>query len=401
MTDDRFPRDWVIVAGGFHDTGAMDRANAALARHLLERGARVHLVGHDIDDRFTQHPNADCHVVPRPRAAAPLAESLLSRRGIAVASEVTAVCPDARIVVNGGNCPWPDINWVHAVHAGWPVVDDGAPAWVKVKHRAVKALARRQERTALGAARTIITNSHATRQALLEAGLVDTPSSVHVVYLGSDPTWGSPDARERASARALYQIPAHQPVVAYVGTLGFDLNKGFDVLWSAWERLAQSGTWNATLLAAGDGGRLPFWRRAAERAGLEERVKFLGQTSRVRDLLAAADLLVSPVRYEAYGLNVHEALCRGAAVMVTSTAGVVERFDHDLEPSLLPSCVTAELLQARLRDWSADVEGWRTRARSTAVRLRARSWDDMARDVVAAALQTADAHAADGASRAL
>ena len=91
VTDDRFPRDWVIVAGGFHDTGAMDRANAALARHLLERGARVHLVGHDIDDRFTQHPNADCHVVPRPRAAAPLAESLLSRRGIAVASEVTAV----------------------------------------------------------------------------------------------------------------------------------------------------------------------------------------------------------------------------------------------------------------------------------------------------------------------
>ena len=231
------------------------------------------------------------------------------------------------------------------MHAAWPVVDDGAPAWVKVKHRAVKALARRQERTALGAARTIITNSHATRQALLEAGLVDTPSSVHAVYLGSDPSWGSPDARERASARALYQIPARQPVVAFVGTLGFDLNKGFDVLWSAWERLAQSGTWNATLLAAGDGGRLPFWRRAAERAGLEERVKFLGQTSRVRDLLAAADLLVSPVRYEAYGLNVHEALCRGAAVMVTCTAGVVERFDHDLEPSLLPSRVTAELLR--------------------------------------------------------
>ena len=60
-------------------------------------------------------------------------------------------------------------------------------------------------------------------------------------------------------------------------------------------------------------------------------------------LLAAADLLVSPVRYEAYGLNVHEALCRGAAVMVTRTAGVVERFDHDLEPSLLPSRVTAAI----------------------------------------------------------
>ena len=29
--------------------------------------------------------------------------------------------PLARVVVNGGNCAWPDINWVHAVHAAWPV----------------------------------------------------------------------------------------------------------------------------------------------------------------------------------------------------------------------------------------------------------------------------------------
>ena len=34
--------DWVIVAGGFHDLGAMDRANAALARYLIEaRGPRA------------------------------------------------------------------------------------------------------------------------------------------------------------------------------------------------------------------------------------------------------------------------------------------------------------------------------------------------------------------------
>ena len=353
MTHDRFPREWVIVAGGFHDTGAMDRANAALASHLLERGARVHLVGHEIDARFTEHGHARCHVVPRPRAAAPLAESLLSRRGLAVATAITAVSSDARVVVNGGNCPWPDINWVHAVHARWPVVDDGAPAWVKVKHRAVKALARRQERAALRVARTVITNSNASRHALLDSGLVDDPSKVRVLYLGSDRSWASADAKERLAARAAFQIPADPPVVAYVGTLGFDLNKGFDVLWSAWDRLAASGTWNATLLAAGDGARLPFWRRAAERAGLDGRVKFLGQTPRVREVLAAADLLVSPVRYEAYGLNVHEALCRGAAVMVTRTAGVTERFGDDLDASLLPPAVTGELLEARLREWSA------------------------------------------------
>ena len=401
MIRDQFPRDWVIVAGGFHDMGAMDRANAALAAHLLDRGGRVHLVGHDIDSRFTQHAHARCHVVPRPRAAAPLAESLLSRRGVAVAAEVTAASPEARVVVNGGNCAWPDINWVHAVHAVWPVVDDGAPAWVKVKHRAVKALVRRQERAALRIARTVVTNSRSTQQALLAAGLVPDASRVHAVYLGSDPSWARAGVNERVAARSTYQIPADCAAVAYVGTLGFDLNKGFDVLWSAWERLASSGNWKAMLLVAGEGGRLPFWQRAAERAGLADRVKFLGQTSRLREVLAATDLLVSPVRYEAYGLNVHEALCRGAAVMVTRTAGVVERFDAELERSLLPPRVTCEALDKRLLDWASDVDGWRARAQSTAVKLRARSWDDVARDVVAVSLQDVAARAADPASPAV
>jgi glycosyltransferase involved in cell wall biosynthesis len=331
--------------------------------------------------------------VPRPAAAAPLAESLLSRRGFTVANEVTAVCKHARVVVNGGNCPWPDVNWVHAVHAAWPIVDDGAPAWIRVKHRAVKALARRQERAALRVARTIIANSFATRRVLLDTGLVQSPLRIATVYLGSDPSWGSGDAGERAAARALFELSGDRPVVAYVGTLGFDLNKGFDVLWDAWERLARSTSWEATLLVAGGGGRLPFWQRATERAGLAARVKFLGQTTRVRELLAAADLLVSPVRYEAYGLNVHEALCRGAAVMVTRSAGIVERFDSALESSLLPPAITGEVLESRLRDWSEDVHGWRTRAQSTAAKLRARSWDDMARDVVDAAMRSTGAHA--------
>lgn len=395
---DGCPKDWVIVAGGFHDHGAMDRANAALAAHLLQRGARLHLVGHEIDDRFRRDPLVQCDEVPRPRAASPIAESLLSRRGLSVAARVTAASPQARVVVNGGNCPWPDINWVHAVHAAWPVRDDGAPAWVKVKHRAVKALARRQERTALRAARVIIANSHATRQAIVRAASVE-PSRVHAVYLGSDSSWGPAGAAERAAARAAFSIRQDHRVVAFVGTLGFDLNKGFDVLWSAWQRLASGGRWDARLLVAGGGGRLPFWRREIARAGLGDRVQFLGATPRVREVLAAADLLVSPVRYEAYGLNVQEALCRGAAVMVTSTAGIVERFDDSLRQSVLPPDVTGDLLADRLCAWSADVEGWRRRAASTAGKLRARSWDEMASDIVALAAPAARATGAPAAPR--
>ena len=48
------PRDarqspWVLIAGGFHPRGGMDRANAALARYLGDREAQLYLVAHQVD----------------------------------------------------------------------------------------------------------------------------------------------------------------------------------------------------------------------------------------------------------------------------------------------------------------------------------------------------------------
>jgi glycosyltransferase involved in cell wall biosynthesis len=173
-----------------------------------------------------------------------------------------------------------------------------------------------------------------------------------------------------------------EPLVAFVGALGFDVNKGFDVLWDAWRRLSASTDWRAWLVVAGAGGRLPEWQRAAARQRTGARVRFLGQTTRVREVLAAADLLVSPVRYEAYGLNVHEALCRGAAVMVSSGAGIAERLAGQLDEALLPADLSGAALADRLRVWAGDVEGWRERASCAGARLQRRSWDDMAADIV-------------------
>src|SRR5687767_1614005 len=83
-------------------------------------------------------------------------------------------------------------------------------------------------------------------------------------------------------------------------------------------------------------------------------------------------------RYAAYGLNVHEALCRGMAVMVTRTAGVAERFDAAMTEALLPAQITPGDLAAKLAAWRGDVDGWRARTAATAARIRARTWDHMA-----------------------
>ena len=84
---------WVIVAGGFHEHGGMDRANAALAAYLLESGVPVHLVGHEIDLGFIEDPLATVHVVPRPRGLPGLAERLLARTGVRVARTAAARHP--------------------------------------------------------------------------------------------------------------------------------------------------------------------------------------------------------------------------------------------------------------------------------------------------------------------
>jgi glycosyltransferase involved in cell wall biosynthesis len=170
--------------------------------------------------------------------------------------------------------------------------------------------------------------------------------------------------------------------VAFVGALGADVNKGFDLLLDAWNVLSASGDWDARLVVAGGGSGVARWRTESARSNAGRSTQFLGFTPRIREVLAAADLLVSPVRYEAYGLNVHEALCCGVAVMVTRTAGVVERFDTAMAEALLPEAITATELAARLRAWREDMNGWRDRSASTAARIRSRSWEDMASEFV-------------------
>ena len=121
-----------------------------------------------------------------------------------------------------------------------------------------------------------------------------------------------------------------------MGALGYDDRKGFDVLFRAWERLCSRPDWDVDLLVAGSGPAAPAWHAKVKAAGLEHRIRLLGFTDQVKSVLAAADLLVSPVRYESYGLNVQEAICRGVPAMVSASAGVAEQYDAGFAPLLIP-----------------------------------------------------------------
>ena len=304
------PEPWIIICGGFHTRGGMDRSNFALAERLLEKGHHVHLVGHDISDSIAQRPGVTAIHVPRPAGSIVLGESRLARRGQEVASQVRTVHPNAIVVANGGNGFAPDINWVHYVHHASRFEDAGGPLSLKLKNRFAERVFRRHERQAIGSAKLVITNSFLTKRHVVELLGVDATRAV-TVYLGANSDWAPPTREERLASREWLQIPQEAPIVCFVGALGHDKRKGFDTLWKAWTTLAADPAWPAHLVVAGGGRQVEHWRRLA--AQISPRIHILGFTDRVRDLLAAADLLVSPARYEPFGLNVTEAICRERA----------------------------------------------------------------------------------------
>ncbi|HEX5724377.1 MAG TPA: glycosyltransferase family 4 protein, partial [Longimicrobiaceae bacterium] len=239
------------------------------------------------------------------------------------------------------------------------------------------------ERAAVRRARVVIANSRRTGRDAVER-LGAAPERVHAVYYGTDPErFRPPSPEERAAARAALGVEGDTSVAVFVGALG-DRRKGFDTLFRAWTevRSAKCEVRSApVLLVVGTGSELPAWRARAAAEGLGG-IRFLGFRGDVREVLRAADLLVSPTRYEAYGLAVQEALCCGLPALVSADAGVAERYPASLHPLLLADPDDAAELRDRLRDVLADPGRYRSAVLALSDELRAWSWDRMAARIV-------------------
>jgi glycosyltransferase involved in cell wall biosynthesis len=218
----------------------------------------------------------------------------------------------------------------------------------------------------------VVANSEQTRGVLIDRlGLA--PERVHTLYYGIDPTrFRPPTGLERAEARARLGWSGDRPVLAFVGALG-DRRKGLDTLLAAWRLLESGSSWDARLVIIG-AGLSPSRVREESRGSIE----FLGFRRDMPETLRACDALVSPTRYEAYGLNVHEALCCGLAALVSRSAGVAERYPAELAELLIPDPDDATDLAGRLLAWRGDRARLGPAILALSERLRAETWDQMA-----------------------
>jgi glycosyltransferase involved in cell wall biosynthesis len=358
-------RDWLVVTGGVRRAGGQDRANLELVRYLAQTGRhRVAVVANQLDPEVRSFPRTQVHEVRAPFGSNLLGERLLKNEARRIQSSLGR---GSVVLANGGNHPDARVNWVHSVHAAWSTRNEGAPAWRRALAGATKSYARRDERLALAHAELVIANSAKTADDL-RSRLGIPAERIEVIYFGAEPRRGPSPAG----------VARHR--IAFAGALGWDRNKGLDIALEAFALSLPRLDPRYRLLVAGWGASAP-WQRMAERLGLAERVEFLGFVGDLRALLSEVDLLISPVRYEAYGLAVHEALVEAVPVLVTANAGVAERM-RSVPGFLVPQEQTATGWSERMVELLANLAVARTHAEELAEQLGRRSWAEMAADLV-------------------
>jgi glycosyltransferase involved in cell wall biosynthesis len=219
----------------------------------------------------------------------------------------------AAVVTHGG--------WPHAVFA--PAVRSAGARLVNAIHDYLDA----RHWVNRWAARTrpdaIVTNSRYTAQ---PATVVFPGVPVEPVYL---PVAAPALDREAARRDVRAELGTPPDAIVILQASRLERWKGQAVHVDALARLKDIPGWVAWIAGgpqkAGEGEFLAELKAAVEKAGLADRVRFLGQRSDVPRLMAAADIYCQPnTGPEPFGLAFVEALYAGLPVVTSNFGGAVE-----------------------------------------------------------------------------
>lgn len=174
------------------------------------------------------------------------------------------------------------------------------------------AALRRSERTALQAARRVVTNSRTTAR-MLQADFGVAAARLTVALPGTEAAPFAP--LRRSGTLQLLSIGTLVP------------RKGHDLLISALAGLRQLD-WRLTIIGddTRDAATAAALRAAIAAAGLGERVTLAGAVPQaaLRDHFLAADIFVLASRYEGFGMVYSEAVAHGLPVLGTRAGAIPE-----------------------------------------------------------------------------
>ncbi len=149
---------------------------------------------------------------------------------------------------------------------------------------------------------------------------------------------------DAAGARARLGLPTEGPVIGLVARL--QRVKGADVLLDALRHMRTP----ARLVIVGDGPERAALELQARRAGLMERIAFLGMRGDIESILPAFDVFVLPSRAEGLPLALVEAQACGVRVVAADVGGAREaccprtaRLVAPEDPQALAAAIEAQL----------------------------------------------------------
>lgn len=186
----------------------------------------------------------------------------------------------------------------------------------------------------------------------------------------------TPPQRTTEEVRREIGVPPEAALLVTIARLA--PQKGLDLLLDGVSRLSASGV--QVLSVVGGDGPLAA-RLSADAAARQIPVRLLGRRGDVADLLAAADIVVVPSRWEGQPLIVQEALLARAAIVATDAGGTAEVGGDGvvLVPPDDPNALAEAI--ARLLADPAQLAALRERARHRGLALP--SADDALREVLA------------------
>lgn len=193
-------------------------------------------------------------------------------------------------------------------------------------------------------------------------------SIVRVVPNGADLPDPEREEVESRRWRERFLATPLKPLWVVAGRL--EEQKGHDVLFEALSTLVQNGL-DFTLVVAGEGSRRSWLESQALSLKLAPRVQFVGQVEDVGGLLAAADAVLMPSRWEGLPLVLLEALVRGRPVVATAVGGVADVVEDGVTGTLVPAGDAAALAAALEQLQRKADRAWRM-GRAGAERVRER-----------------------------
>jgi glycosyltransferase involved in cell wall biosynthesis len=216
-------------------------------------------------------------------------------------------------------------------------------------------------------------------------------------YVVDNDWWLEQSARvDRVAVRSAWDASPEDTVILFCAKLQ-PWKRPLDLL----QAFAQAKLPNALLVFAGEGPLRGRLESEAEALGVVARVKFLGfvNQSQLPAIYTAADLMVLPSSYDAFGVVVNEAMLCGCPVAVSDSVGAGRDLVEEGKTGFVYPCGDIKLLATILQQ--AVTDRAKLREMGSAARARMDSWSpreniDQTIDAVACAVSRVEGRSRKG-----